>query len=219
MIPHGDSASAPVHHSGFGAVPADADSHPAGGRDRAGISGFGRSARARRCDALPADASRLPAGTRSLPRRAAGRCRDPAAHPGDRRRRRGRAHLRRSGDRSARRPVARIAAGARATRPPAAAHASGAGMGKGAGRARRGRRAAGRPFARRRAGARRRSRPSHRRHDDAQGAVARARQARSRALRRVLAADVEIPQDRPRSMARRFSPNAARSRRRSAATA
>ena len=59
-----------LHHSGLGAVPADADR----GADRrqagSGLSGSARSARARGRDALSADAARLPAGARPLPRRA-----------------------------------------------------------------------------------------------------------------------------------------------------
>ena len=54
-----------------------------------------RSAGARLRHALPADAARLPAGARPVPRRHRRRRRDPAAHRPDRRHRRGRAGVRR----------------------------------------------------------------------------------------------------------------------------
>ena len=58
-----------------------------------------RSARARRRNALSADAARLPAGARRFSRRAYDRGGDPAAHRRHRRHRRGRDRLRRSGRR------------------------------------------------------------------------------------------------------------------------
>src|SRR5262245_14932720 len=75
-----------LHHPGVDAVRADAYPRARRRNAGAGLSRRARSARARGRHALSADAARLPAGARSLPRRHPGERRDPAAHRRYRRR-------------------------------------------------------------------------------------------------------------------------------------
>src|SRR5207247_1635679 len=97
-----------LHHPGVDAVRADADPRARRRNAGAGLSRYARSARARARHPLPADATRLPAGARSLPRRHQGARGDPAAHHRHRRRRRGRDRLCGGGNRRARRRRARL---------------------------------------------------------------------------------------------------------------
>ncbi len=88
-----------------------------------------------------------------------------------------------------------------------------------AGTARHERRAAGRPDTGGGLRARRRSGAADRRHDDARRAMGAPRRSRARRTRRILAADAEIPADRPQALAGGSCANAASSSRHSGAIA
>ena len=199
MIRHGESSR--LHHSGLGAVRADADPRADRRNLGAGLSRRTRSARARGRHPLSAHASGLPAGARCLPRRDRDERSNPAAHRRDRRRRRGRDRLRPGGDR---RPCGRRARSANGDRRARAANAAGAaraqvGRQPCAGQERRS--AARRQQSGVGARARRRSRPPDGRHDHTRGFVGSSRRARAGSARPLLAAHARIPEDRPRGLA------------------
>ena len=215
---HHGCASKRLHHSGLGAVRTDADPRADRGQAHARLSRRARSPRARGRHALSADAARLPADARPVPRRDQGECRDPPAHRRHRRRGRGRNRLRAGGDRRAGRGGARPAAGARRAGTADAAGAARAQMG-GRHRARQeGRGAARREQSGLGARARRRSRAPDGRHDHARRTLGPARRARAASARPLLAAHARVPQDRPRGLARKSSPSAAPWSRRPGAT-
>ena len=130
MIRHGESAPARLHHSGLGAVRADADPGAAGRHAGAGLSG--RAAIRWRSRARRSICRRgAPAGWRATSS-STSPARSAAILPrivADRRRRRGRDRVRAGGDRRHRRRRARAAAGARRARAAAAAGAAGARVG------------------------------------------------------------------------------------------
>jgi hypothetical protein len=199
---HHGCASKRLHHSRLGTVRADADPRIDRGKARAWLSRRARPARARSRHALSADAARLPADARPLPRRDLGHRRGPAAHRRHRRRGRGRSRVRAGGDRCAGSGRARPAAGTRRARTADVAGAARTQMG-GEHHARQERRGAAR---RRQSGlgarARRRPRAPHGRHDDARRGVGAARRAGARGARPLLAAYPRLPEDCAGELAR-----------------
>ena len=171
---------------------------------RLGFPARRRSARARRRHALSADAARLPAGARCLPRRAASTM-PPSCRASSRS-----AISTKTRSRSPKRRPATIAADALAL-PPALGglerrlllDAARQQMGELARIARRERRPAGRADAGGGLRARRRSGAADRRHDDARRAVGTARRSRSRSVRSILAAHAAVLADRARDAGRR----------------